>query len=135
MKKMVFASIIVACFLFFVPLSSFGGNQSYSCKINNVYVLDARGSLKPSNWEKEFKGSVFSISRDNGEIIGEVLPTKLARSTKVIHKGNKEFSFKAIAYFQNQVQLIEIEEFQETKEKPFVAISTGGAEIVTGVCK
>ena len=44
------------------------------------------------------------------------------------------------AYFEGQpekieAQLIEVREFQSGKKKPFVAMSFGGAGIVTGLCE
>ena len=80
------------------------------------------------------KGSQFSVSRVTGEIIGEVVPTLMAKSTRVVNKGTTENSFKAIADFGAQYQLIEIQEFRTENIKPFVASSMGGAGIVTGTC-
>jgi len=127
--------IMTFIILSIVSSTSVAGELSYTCKVTHVYALDDDGSLRISNWEKQFKDSEFSVSRITGEIIGEVVPTLLAHSTKIIHKGNREYSFKSIADFGNQVQLIEIQEFAQKEEKPFVAISMGGAGIVTGLCK
>jgi len=128
--------IITTFFILFIVYStSVAGELSYTCKVIHVYELDNDGSLRISNWEKQFKDSQFSISRITGVIIGEMVPTLLAQSTKIINKGNKEYSFKSIADFGNQVQLIEIQEFALKEEKPFVAISMSGAGIVTGLCK
>jgi len=86
-------------------------------------------------WEKIFVGGKFSISRVTGEIIGEVVTTVAAASTKVINKGNEDYYFTSIAYFGDKAQLIEVKEFKKGEKKPFVAMSLGGAGIVTGVCK
>ncbi len=91
--------IIIFFTLFFVNSTSFAGDLSYTCKVIHVYELANDGSLRISNLEKQFKDSEFSVSRVTGEIIGEVIPTLLANSTKVINKGNKEYSFKSIAHF------------------------------------
>lgn len=131
--------------------SSIAGALAYTCKVIHVYELDDDGSLRSSNWEKQFKDSEFSVSRVTGEVIGEVIPTLLANSTKVINKGNEEYSFKSIANFDSvnkplstgsegaksttDIQLLEIQEFKHGEIKPFVAMSMGGAGIVTGLCK
>ncbi len=123
----------------------------YKCIVKNVYVLNDDGSLKNSNMEKEFKGSEFSVSRISGEIVGKVLPTLMANSTKVINKGNESYSFKSVAEFDAvnkplsngsedavstaSLQLLEIQIFQQGAIKPFVAMSMGGAGIVTGTCE
>ena len=133
--KMMIRMIITFFILFIVSSTSVAGELSYTCKVIHVYELDNDGSLRISIWEKQFNDSEFSVSRVTGEIIGEVVPTLLSRSTKIINKGNKEYSFKSIADFGNQVQLIEIQEFAQKEKKPFAAISMGGAGIVTGLCK
>jgi hypothetical protein len=40
-----------------------------------------------------------------------------------------------VAEFEGQIQVIEIQEFNKKSKKPFVAISMGGAGIVTGMCE
>lgn len=132
---MIIRIIIVFLILFNVSSASIAGELSYACKIIHVYDLNNDGSLRISNWEKQFKDSEFFVSRVTGEVVGEVVPTLLARSTKIINKGDKENSFKSIADFGNQVQLIEIQEFIQKESKPFIASSMGGAGIVTGICK
>lgn len=124
---------------------------AYTCKVLHVYDLEDGGSLRASNWEKQFKDGEFSVSRVTGEIVGTVIPTLLANSTKVINKGNKEYSFKSIAEFDAvnkplssghenakdtaSIQLLEVQEFRKGLDKPFIALSMGGAGVVTGICK
>jgi hypothetical protein len=108
---------------------------SYTCEVTQVYDLSENGSLRTSNWEKQMKGSIFTVSRSTGEIVGKVVPTLMAKSTRVVSKGSKENSFKTVADFGEQYQLLEIQEFRESTVKPFVASSMGGAGIVTGLCK
>ncbi|MAF20305.1 MAG: hypothetical protein CMI55_01345 [Parcubacteria group bacterium] len=141
--------------VFFIMISisfdSFAGELSYTCKVTHVYNLEDDGSLKASVFEKNLVGSQFSVSRVTGEIIGEVIPTLMANSTKVINVGDKEYSFKSIAYFDavNKplssgdedsestagVQVLEIQEFRDGDTKPFVSMSMSGAGIVTGLCE
>jgi hypothetical protein len=127
--------VIVAFLLFSVGGAAMAGDQSYTCQVNRVYELSEGGSLESSSWEKEMKGSSFTVSRSTGEIIGKVVPTLMAKSTRVVNKGSKKNSFKAVADFGEQYQLLEIQEFREGPVKPFVASSMGGAGIVTGSCK
>lgn len=128
------------CFLFALFLLPFtvtaeAGALGYVCVISKVYDLDDTGGLRVSIWQEEFKGSKFSVSRKTGNIEGKVLTTILAKNTRVINHGSKENSFKAVADFAGQIQVIEIQEFKESAMKPFVATSMGGAGIVTGMCK
>ena len=81
------------------------------------------------------KGGSFSVSRDTGKIIGEVVPTLMASSTRVVNHGSTKNSFKTVADFAGQVQVLEVQEFMHAVTKPFVALSMGGAGIVTATCK
>lgn len=111
------------------------GPVGYTCEVLYVYDLADDGSLEVSNWQETMAGSNFSVSRETGKISGEVLPTVRAKSTQVINPGSKEYSFKAVADFGNQHQLLEVQEFKDADPKPFVATSMGGAGIVTGLCE
>ncbi|PIS37311.1 MAG: hypothetical protein COT35_06675 [Nitrospirae bacterium CG08_land_8_20_14_0_20_52_24] len=116
-------------------LNKAASDLSYTCEVIHVFSLTSDASLEFSAWEKDFKGSSFTVSRTDGKITGQVLPTLLAKSTRIINKGSKENSFKAVADFGDQYQVIEIQEFRKGEVKPFVASSMGGAGIVTGLCK
>jgi hypothetical protein len=111
------------------------GELTYTCKIMNVYELASYGSLKHSDLEKRFKDTEFVVSRVTGDIIGVAVPTLLPLSTEIIIKGNDENPFRSIADFRDGVQLIEIYETAPDEKKPFITISIGGTEIVTGLCK
>ena len=117
------------------PASAIAATHSYTCYVAHVYSLSEEGSLKTSAWEKEMKGSTFVVSRTTGEITGKVVPTLMAKSTRVVNQGSRINSFKAVADFGEQYQLLEVQEFREGTVKPFIASSMGGAGIVTGTCK
>jgi hypothetical protein len=128
--------MIIAFFiLFVVSFNAVAGEHSYTCKIIHVYELDNDGSLKTSDLEKQYKGSEFLFSRVTGEIIGELVPTLLLRSAKVIIKDNDEYLFKSVADFAYQPQLIGINEFVPEEKKSFFTISMGGAGFITGLCE
>ena len=111
------------------------GENSYDCKITNVYTLSETGNLERSALSTNFIGNTFTIQKDTGEIQGEVLTTVLSNKTEVINLGSMENSYKSVAYFSGQVQIVEVQEFKPGLTKPFVASSMGGAGIVTGMCK
>jgi hypothetical protein len=115
--------------------SSIAGKASYSCAVEHVYAVDDNGSLSLSGFENTLKNGQFMVDRLHGTIVGDVLPTSLAYSTRVIKQGSSSNSFKAIADFGNEFQVIVVKEFHDGLIKPFYSISTGGAEIATGTCK
>jgi hypothetical protein len=122
-------------FFFFTNPYAMAGELSYTCEVLHVYKVSSNGSLAISPFEKQMMGSSFSVSRVTGEIIGEVIPTLRAKSTKVVNHGSTKNSFKAVADFGNQFQTLEVQEFRKGALKPFVSSSMGGAGIVTGLCK
>ena len=132
---MIIRMIIAFFVLFVVSFNAVAGELTYTCKIINVYELASYGSLKHSDLEKRFKDTEFVVSRVTGDIIGVAVPTLLPLSTEIIIKGNDENPFRSIADLRDGVQLIEIYETAPDKEKPFITISIGGTEIVTGLCK
>ncbi len=107
----------------------------YQCVVKHVYKINNQGKLVVSDFQKQLEESVFNVSRETGAVSGKVLTTDLAQKTQVINHGSRENSYKAIAEFEGQIQLIEIQIFKEGSIKPFVASSIGGAGIVTGTCK
>jgi hypothetical protein len=112
-----------------------GGELAYVCTVEHVYDVSDYGKLVESELDDEMEGARFAVSRLDGKILGEVLATLSAESTHVVDGGSHNNSFKAIADFGDQFQSLEVQEFREGQRKPFVALSMGGAGIVTGVCR
>ena len=69
--------------------SCLAGDLAYTYEVLHVYRLSEKGTLETSNWENQMKGSAFSVSRLTGEIIGLVVPTLTAKSTRVVNKGSE----------------------------------------------
>ena len=132
---MIIRMIIAFFVLLVVSFNAVAGELTYTCKILNVCELAGYGSLKHSDLEKQFKDSEFIISRATGDIIGVAVPTLLPGSTKIVIKGNDENPFRSVAEIRDGVQVIEIDESVPDEENPFIAVTIGGAEIVTGLCK
>ena len=112
-----------------------GGELAYVCTVEHVYNVSDYGKLIESELDDEMEGARFAVSRLDGKILGEVLATPLAESTRVLNRGSASSSFKAIADFGDRVQSLEVQEFHGGERKPFVVLSMGGAGIVTGVCR
>ena len=119
----------------FSAFAAVAGDHEYACRVLQVYDLAANGQLRSSAWDEVMKDGSFIVSRDTGDIVGQVLPTALAKSVGVVNRGSKQNAFKAVADFGEQFQIIEIQEFRDGPVKPFVASSMGGAGIVSGVCR
>ena len=133
MKKL--ESFLLLLSLMPVAVLSEAGDLGYDCVIKNVYGIDGAGALKASSMQHQFEGNKFSVSRETGRIIGQTLTTDIAKKVRVVNAGSDHNSFKAIAEFEGQIQVVEIQEFKKGAKKPFVATSMGGAGIVSGVCE
>ena len=121
--------------LFVVSFNAAAGELTYTCTISHVYELDNDGSLRSSDLEKQLKGSEFLISRVTGEIIGEVVPTLLSRSTQIMIKGSNGSPIKPIADFDYKPQIAGINGFVPEQKKSFYAITMDGAGFITGLFK
>jgi hypothetical protein len=111
------------------------GELAYVCTVEHAYKVSDYGKLIASEFDDELEGARFAVSRLDGKILGEVLATTQADSTRVVDRGTGSNSFKAVADFGDRFQVLEVQEFHEGESKPFVASSMGGAGIVSGVCR
>ena len=118
-----------------ISFTAKAGNLTYDCVIKKLYDIDDKGVLEASGWQSQIKGNKFTVSRETGKILDDTATTILAKKTRVINFGSKDYSFKSVAEFEGQFQLIEIQEFKQSNEKPFIISSFGGAGLATGTCK
>lgn len=134
MKNIFKPAFFVFLFYAFLVSETIADDLWYDCIIKNVYDINDAGKIEVSGWRDQFIGGKFKISRLTGKIEGETLTTIRAKETRVINYGSGENSFKAVAEFDGQIQLIEIKVFKKGIKKPFIVSSMGGAGIVTGTC-
>ena len=134
MSRIIRLSIAVPILLAFWGVSD-GGELAYVCTVEHVYKVSDYGKLVESESDEEMEGARFAVSRLDGKILGEVLATPLAESTRVVNRGSRSNSFKTVADFGDKFQILEVQEFREGERKPFVASSMGGVGIVSGVCR
>jgi hypothetical protein len=120
------------------------GTTDYACTITHAYQLAEIGTLETSPEYAKGKTAPrqsFAISRETGAVAGKSsdLDTALAKSTTVVHRGDNENSFVAVADFglsksgTHAYRVIKIAEYIKGSEKPFVAIRD--LDIVSGTCK
>lgn len=134
MSRVIQLSIAIPILLALSGVSE-SGELAYVCTVEHVYKVSDYGKLIESELDDEMEGARFAVSRLDGKILGEVLATPSAESTRVVNRGSGSNSFKAVADFGDQFQVLEIQEFREGEKKPFVAASMGGPGIVSGVCR
>lgn len=76
----------------------------------------------------------FFISKKSGRITGnQALKTPSTFSAEIINSGSSEHSFKAIASCCSALESIQVNEFVDGIEKPFIKMDL--ISITTGLCK
>ena len=129
---------ILALLVLTFSMQSFSGKFGYECVVEAKYGVSDEGEMIRDK-TKFFDGKAFSVSRETGEVAGlERVSSTLAKQTIVINPGSSEMSFKSIALFDHPVtggemNSIEIQEFEESVEKPFVMLN--GSSVFSGTCK
>jgi len=115
-------------------------SQGYSCVIMEVYFLMDTGSLDGGLEGGDYrKGKTFIIDRGTGRAIGAIKnysddygdfqPT-------VLDRGDGTQYFKALTLYGINfpaVELLVVQEFAESKQKPFMFTQNG--QVTTGVCE
>lgn len=110
------------------------GQDSYFCAVENVYLLDDKGRIKENaSLTRIMRGDRFSVDRLTGNVAGERIPAFPLVKSSVLFPGGKGNSFKS--YFQgyNFVSYLEVYEYKDGEEKPFVLHD--GASIFSGFCE
>jgi hypothetical protein len=128
---------ILAVLVMTFSMQAFSGKFGYECVVESSYRVSGEGELI-RNSTMVFEGEKFSVSRETGEVAGfQAVSSMRAKQLSVINQGTSEMSFKSIALFSHpnvggEINVIEIEEFVESDEKPFVMMR--GVTIFSGIC-
>jgi hypothetical protein len=120
---------------------SVAGENAYMCQVAHVYSLaDDQSLIALPALETELRKHTFAVSRETGQVVSEsAVATSQAKDVRVLSKGSRDNSFRAIADYgrypngSRPFRLLEIQEYAETEAKPFVLTSEIG--IITGTCK
>jgi hypothetical protein len=113
--------------------STVAGQYSYSCAVENVYLVDDKGRIKENaTLTGIMRGERFSADLLTGNVAGQRIPAFPVVKSSVLYPSGKGKSFKS--YFQgyNFVSYLEVYEYMGGEEKPFVLHD--GASIFSGFC-
>ena len=116
----------------------YAGPVEYKCEINYEYFLTSSGELKEE--KRIYKGEKFHIERPTGTVLGGGLGNHFYPTKKIIDPGSKEQNFKLLYLSKHVVGTengknavyIEVNEYAETYEKPFVVITN--TKVLSGIC-
>lgn len=110
---------LIIILLLLLPSVIYAGTD-YKCTITNMVSPDENGELKKRGYGNAL-GAIFTVDRTTGNTAGYLKNNRHAKP-KVIHRGSKDTSFKAVSISAN-VDAIIVEEFSEHKQKPFIFLS------------
>ena len=122
----------------FFAAHAFALQYQYECTVKSELALDSEGYLKAYPIPVEV-GSVFSVDRVSGKIIGKPFTNIRADSVRVLDEGSSEQSFKVLSLSmalkgEYNTGFLIIDEFQKAEYKPFVG-QDGTSTIYSGLCK
>ena len=111
--------------------------EQYGLWMWNMLHGDFGVSLDYNRPVSELIGERFSVDRSSGIISGFELSNEQAQERMVIDKGSNKQAFKVLSVFEvygpyQGVKYLHIEEFAQTPEKAFFAVS--GSWLLTGHC-
>jgi hypothetical protein len=113
------------------------GDSHYSCTVISAGKVTGEGGLD-SNWAvKSWIGQQFTVDRETGRIIGEPLDNAKLQ-IQVLDKGSRKMSFQVFSQSREMSHStnLQIEEFQATENKPFIATTTlYYSGVYSGICR
>ena len=129
------AILAALIFLLAARLEAAAGEGRYSCEVEGFYRFANAEFLR--NDKSDLIGERFSVDRSSGVISGFELSNEQAQERMVIDKGSNKQAFKVLSVFEvygpyQGVKYLHIEEFAQTPEKAFFAVS--GSWLLTGHC-
>jgi len=131
---MKFIFVLLSIILF--SSNCFSAND-FRCIVKESYTLEDNGKLSSdTNVAKSSLNKEFIVNRQTGQITGGGFTNTMSgQMPKVYNYLPSENGFKAITIYKPNytVDYLQINEFREGKEKPFIYKGAWG-EIITGVC-
>ncbi|UQN40812.1 hypothetical protein [Agarivorans sp. B2Z047] len=125
--------------LFCFPCFVMAGAFTYHCEVKSEFVLTDTGTLKLEN--KVYVGSMFSVERKTGVVLGEGIENSVFPTKQVIDAGSKEQAYQLV-WISHEVigvkgaynsSYLRIQEYYEGTNKPFIL--NLGYKTLTGICK
>ncbi len=114
---------------------AYASEGQYRCEVESFYRFANAEFLR--NEKSELIGERFSVDRSSGAISGFELSNEQAQERMLLDKGSNKQAFKVLSVFEvygpyQGVKYLYIEEFAQTPEKAFFAVS--GSWLLTGHC-
>ena len=127
---------LLACLL---PLCSEANARDFRCEAKAQSDVSESGTLEENNFAPAVIGERFSVDRETGRIVDDLLYNDRFSAPRVLNPGSASNAFRVINVQETPfagpiVDYLEIQTFAEGEEKPFLLLDdTLG--IVTGICR
>jgi len=109
--------------------------DGYECTIKSGRTVSDEGSFKDGGYPSLFVGKSFTVDRQTGRMLG-VLQNHNGQfgQPQVVDRGGPEQSYKAVTIYAPNaaVDLLQVQQFAESREKPFLFVSS--ANVYAGTC-
>ena len=128
MIKHIFASLLV------LSSATVFAENNYFCTINAVSDVNENGGIT-EEYKKPYKGLSFSVSKETGEMKGELQNT-LGGTPQIIQPVSNDYSFKVFTKSvtnHTDGYYLQIKDFRHAKSKSFIFIQSGF--IYHGLCQ
>jgi len=129
-------AILVALIVLLLARPAAGASEEeYRCEVESFYRFANAEFVR--NEKSDLIGERFSVDRTSGVISGFELSNLQAQERMVIDRGSNKQAFKVLSVFEvygpyQGVKYLHIEEFAQTPQKAFFAVS--GSWLLTGHC-
>lgn len=134
MKTLILILYVINLILF--PVVSIAENYVYQCDPLSVMTLNGDGYLEQDGLFQS-NAKPFSVNRDTGHVIGGLLDNR-GMNIYLFDKGSSVQSFKIAAKTTSDVvhaMYLQVDEFIDEEEKPFMGIRSPNSVVITGICE
>ncbi len=113
--------------------------EDYSCTIERMYRASGESGPVYDAYKKHYVGKTFTVDRASGVMVG-ALKNAYVTEPQVVDHGSTENSYKVVTTMRvdqgagagSSISALNISEFEETAQKPFVFMS--GEDAFFGKC-
>ena len=120
--------------LMFVSINVFSAFDAFSCVVKQAQFVSNDGLLVDQARYQYLVAQEFNVDKNTGAIVGAFTTDNIKKQPAIIDYGSKNQAFKVIIahYPETTVDLLLIEVYSSSSQKPFTFITLGS--VFTGLC-
>ncbi len=120
--------------LMFVSINVYSAFDAFSCVVKQAQFVSNDGLLVDQARYQYLVAQEFDVDNNTGAIVGAFTTDNIKKQPAIIDHGSKSQDFKVIIahYPKTTVDLLLIEVYSSSSQKPFTFITLGS--VFTGLC-